>query len=89
MVDISAGAPYWLKVVAAMIPLGLAGLTTIAWQNSHTLSLLAVSINTVRDDLERTRAGLEPGATLRMRLDRNETELAHLRELIEQRLTCK
>jgi hypothetical protein len=76
----------WRNVALAAIPLGLGALTTIAWQNSHTLTGLTHQIETLRVDLERTRASLEPGRTIMLRLDRNEAELAHLRELIEQRL---
>jgi urease accessory protein UreE len=73
----------------ALVPLLLGGLTTIAWQNSHQLAVLSLGLEAVRLDLERTKASLEPGRTIQLRLDRNEKELAHLRDLVEQRLTSQ
>jgi hypothetical protein len=77
----------WLpKIVIALIPLLLGGLATIAWQNSHALAALGVNIEAIRLDLERTKASLEPGRTIMLRLDKNDAELQHQRELLEQRL---
>jgi hypothetical protein len=80
--------PIWLKAVATLAPLLLGALVTIAWSNSHALAVLAVNIETLRVDLERTRASLEPGRTIMLRLDTNEKQLDHLRELVEARLVC-
>ncbi len=89
MADVAISHPYWMKVVATLAPLLLGALVTIAWQNSQALAVLTAHIENLRVDLERTRASLEPGRTIMLRLDKNEDELKHLRELIEQRLTCK
>jgi hypothetical protein len=48
----------WLKLAAALIPLGLAALVTLAWQNSHALTLLAHDEADLRQDLERIEARL-------------------------------
>lgn len=80
--------PIWLKAIATLAPLLLGALVSIAWSNSHALSVLANNVEHLRVDLERTRASLEPGRTIMLRLDRNEAELAHQRELIEARLVC-
>jgi hypothetical protein len=77
-----------LKALAAMIPLLIGALVTIAWQNSHTMALLTREYEDLRVDLERTKASLEPGRTIMLRFDHAEAELAHLRELVEQRLNC-
>jgi predicted DNA-binding protein with PD1-like motif len=42
----------------------------------------------LRVNLERTQASLEPGRTIMLRLDTNEKQVDHLRELVEQRLVC-
>ena len=76
-----------VRVAAASAPLLLGALVTLAWQNSHALAALTLTVENMRVDLERTRASLEPGRTISLRLDRNEAELRHLRELIERRLT--
>lgn len=53
----------WIsKLFIALIPVLLAALVTIAWQNSHTLTVLT------------------------HRIERNERETQHLRELIEEEL---
>jgi hypothetical protein len=80
--------PIWLKALATLAPLLLGALVTIGWNNSHSLAVLSLNIEHLRVDLERTRASLEPGRTIMLRLDRNETELVHLRELVEARLVC-
>jgi hypothetical protein len=76
------------RVIVALIPLSLGALATIAWQNSHQLARNMHDLETLRVDLERTRAALEPGRTIQLRLDANEKELAHLRGLIEDRLSA-
>jgi hypothetical protein len=72
-----------------MIPLSVGALTTVAWQNSHALIAITAKLEHMSVDLERTKASLEPGRTFMLRLDKNEDELKHQRELIEQRLNCK
>ena len=72
-----------------MIPLTFGAFTTVAWQNSHTLTALTTKMEHLTVDLARTQASLEPGRTFSLRIDKNEEELKHLRELIEQRLNCK
>jgi hypothetical protein len=80
--------PVWAKLAAALGPLLLGALVTIAWQNSHALAVLSLNVEHLRVDLERTRASLEPGRTIMLRLDNNQQELTHLRELVEARLVC-
>jgi urease accessory protein UreE len=80
--------PIWLKALATLAPILLGALVSIAWSNSHALSVLAINIEHLRVDLERTRASLEPGRTIMLRLDTNEKQLDHLRELVEARLVC-
>jgi hypothetical protein len=77
------------KVLLALIPLTIGAFATIAWQNSHTLTVITTHLENMRVDLERTKVSLEPGRTFSLRIDKNEDELKHLRELVEQRLTCK
>lgn len=80
--------PGWLvKALAASIPLLVGALVTLAWQNSHTLARLTHDMETMRLDLQRISASLEPGRTIQLRLDRNEQEIAHLRDLVERPLT--
>jgi urease accessory protein UreE len=80
--------PIWLKALATLAPILLGALVSIAWSNAHTLAVLAVNVEHLRVDLERTRASLEPGRTIMLRLDTNEKQLDHLRELVEARLVC-
>jgi hypothetical protein len=80
--------PLWIKALATLAPLLLGALVSIAWSNSHALSVLAINVEHLRVDLERTRASLEPGRTIMLRLDTNEKQLDHLRELVEARLVC-
>jgi hypothetical protein len=80
--------PIWVKAAAALGPLLLGALVSLAWSNSHALSVLAINVEHLRVDLERTRASLEPGRTIMLRLDTNEKQLDHLRELVEARLVC-
>ena len=76
------------RVIIALVPLILGGLVTVAWQNAHALTRLTENLEHLTVDFERTRASLEPGRAIMLRFDQNERELAHLRDLIEQRLTC-
>jgi hypothetical protein len=80
--------PIWLKALATLAPILLGALVSIAWSNSHALSVLAINVEHLRVDLERTRAAQEPGRTIMLRLDNNQAELSHLRELVEARLVC-
>jgi hypothetical protein len=83
-------AGWLLKAAATLIPLLLGALVTIAWQNSHALAVLARGEELLRVDFEKTKAMLEPGRTIMLRIEANEKETTHLRELVEQRLTaCK
>lgn len=72
-----------------MIPLTIGAFASIAWQNSHALTTIMTRLEHITVDLERTKASLEPGRTFSLRIDKNEEELKHLRELIEQRINCK
>lgn len=72
-----------LKVLTASIPLLIGALVTVGWQNSHTLSRLTDEYEDLRVEMERTKASLEPGRTIMLRLDQNESEIKHLRGLIE------
>lgn len=79
--------PGWLvKTLAGSIPLLIGALVTLGWQNSHTLAALTHDMETLRVDLQRISASLEPGRTIQLRLDRNEQEIAHLRGLVERPL---
>jgi len=80
--------PVWVKIVATLSPLLIGALVTVAWQNSHALAVLTLSVEHLRLDLERTRAALEPGRTIMLRLDNDKAEIQHLRELVEARLVC-
>lgn len=80
--------PIWLKIAATLAPVLIGALVTVAWQNSHALAVLMLNVEHLRLDLERTRASLEPGRTIMLRLDNNKEELQHLRELVEARLVC-
>jgi hypothetical protein len=52
------------------------------------MALLTREYEDLRVDVERTRASLEPGRTFPLRIDHVEAEVQHLRELVEQRLSC-
>jgi hypothetical protein len=80
--------PIWARAVAAVAPLLLGALVTIAWQNSHALAVLSLNVEHLRLDLANTRASLEPGRTFMLRIEQNEKQLDHLRELVEARLVC-
>jgi len=56
--------PLWAKALAAVVPVFLAALVTIAWQNSHALAVIG------------------------QRIEQNEKQVDHLRELVEIRLAC-
>ena len=89
MSDSSKGIVDWIvKALAALIPLLLGAGVTVAWQNSHSMALLTREYEDLRVDVERTRASLEPGRTFPLRIDHVEAEVQHLRELVEQRLSC-
>jgi hypothetical protein len=77
-----------VKTVIALTPILLGALVTIAWQNSHSLAVLTQGVELMRVDLERTKASLEPGRTVMLRIDHADQELAHLRELVEARLVA-
>jgi hypothetical protein len=76
------------KAAAALVPLLLGALVTLAWQNSHALVLLTHDYDDLRVDYEKTKAALEPGRTIMLRFDIHERELAHLRDLVETRMAC-
>lgn len=79
--------PIWAKVAAALAPLFVGALVSLAWSNSHALAALSLNMEHIRQDLERTRTSLEP-RTIMLRLDANEKQIDHLRELVEARLVC-
>ena len=80
--------PIWVKAAAALGPLLLGALVSLGWQNSHAMAVLTLNVEHLRVDLERTRASLEPGRMIMLRLDTNEKQLDHLRELVEARPVC-
>jgi len=85
----TAPTPGFLRpALIALIPLCIGGVVTIAWQNSHTLTAHARDLENLRLDYERTKTTLLPGQAISLRFEANERELAHLRELVEQRLGC-
>jgi len=43
----------WTKSAIALLPLLLAALVTIAWQNSHALVAMSVTVDALRIDMER------------------------------------
>ena len=49
----------WGKIAFALIPIGLGALVTQAWQNSHTLSAISHSIDTVGQRFERDEKELD------------------------------
>ena len=77
-----------IKAAAALVPLLLGALVTIAWQNSHALALLTRDYEDLRVDYEKTKASLEPGRTISLRFEQHDRELAHLRDLVEARMAC-
>jgi hypothetical protein len=81
----------WLfRGIAAVVPLMLAALVTIAWQNSHTLDRMSEEEKDLRRDLETLQAGLVPGGILRLRSEQYEKEIEQLRVVVEQmRLACQ
>lgn len=89
MAEVTSQFAWMRTMVIALIPLTVGALTTIAWQNSHALATITTRLELIAIELERTKASLEPGRTFSLRIDKNEEELKHLRELIEQRLNCR
>lgn len=49
----------WAKLITALIPIGLAALVTVAWQNSQTLALLKASEADLRGDMARLEHELQ------------------------------
>jgi hypothetical protein len=50
----------WMtKLGLALIPIGLVALVTIAWDNSHTLSVLSRDEADLRADIERLERTIE------------------------------
>lgn len=79
----------WSKIAAALIPLLIGALGTVAWQNSHKLTELNATVEAVRIDLATTKTTLEPGKTIMLRFDQHDKEIGHLRALVEDRLSCR
>jgi uncharacterized protein HemX len=75
-------------LLAAVIPLALGGVATIAWQNSHMLTSLSRDQAELRRDLDHLTGTLTPSSTLMQRFDNDERELTRLRTLVEQRTPC-
>lgn len=53
------GQGWWLKLAAALVPLGVAALVTMAWSNSQTLALLRASEADIRGDMARLERELQ------------------------------
>jgi hypothetical protein len=49
----------WLKVVVALVPLLLAGLTAVAWSNSHSMVVLTREYDDIRAELVHQRGLVE------------------------------
>ena len=49
----------WVKAAVALAPILLAALTTVAWQNSHAISLLAREYDDLRAEQAHQRGLLE------------------------------
>ncbi len=50
----------WLsKVLLAMIPVMLAGLSTLAWQNSHAVNAFALKLDLYQKEVEHHRVLIE------------------------------
>ena len=49
----------WVKVCVTLAPVLLAALTTVAWQNSHAISLLAREYDDLRAEQAHQRGLLE------------------------------
>ena len=49
----------WLKVVVALVPLLLAGLTAVGWSNSHSMALLTREYADIKGELDHQRDLLE------------------------------
>ena len=49
----------WVKAAVALAPILLAALTTVAWQNSHAISLLAREYGDLKSELDHQRDLLE------------------------------
>jgi hypothetical protein len=49
----------WLKVVVALVPLLLAGLTAVAWSNSHGMVVLTREYDDIRSEQQHQRELLE------------------------------
>ena len=49
----------WLKLLMGSVPLLLAGLTAVGWQNSHSMTLLTREYDDIRAELVHQRGLVE------------------------------
>ena len=49
----------WLKLAVALIPVFLAALVSLAWTNSHSMTVQAVLITRLSQDIEQLERRLE------------------------------
>ena len=71
----------WIvTTAAALVPLLVAALVTVGWQNSHTLVALRDNQEVIRRDLDDVREEVEPKSTVQLRFDAAEREIADLRQ---------
>jgi len=71
----------WIvTTAAALAPVMIGALVTVAWQNSHTLVELKDNQAVIRRDLDETRDEMERKEVLRLRFDADEREIADLRQ---------
>ena len=75
----------WLvTTAAALAPVMIGALVTVAWQNSHTLVALKDTQEVIRRDLDETREEMERKDVLRLRFEADEREIADLRHQLRE-----
>jgi uncharacterized membrane-anchored protein YhcB (DUF1043 family) len=78
---VSVSTDHWVfKVIAALIPLLIGALVTIAWQNSYRITIIEHKQEALRNDLDQIKHDIEPRTTLLFRLDRLEQDVKRLQK---------
>jgi len=73
-----------ITTAAALVPLLVAALVTVGWQNSHTLVALKDNQEVIRRDLDDVRDDMERKDVLRLRFEADEREIADLRQQLRE-----
>jgi septal ring factor EnvC (AmiA/AmiB activator) len=73
-----------IATAAALLPVMVGALVTVAWQNSHRLVELKDNQEVIRRDLDDVREEVEPKSTLLLRFEADEREIADLKHQLRE-----